>query len=321
MKYLITGGAGFIGSHLTDALIARGDSVIVLDNLSTGVSENLTQATKSPSFKSVTGSILDEKLVDELVGSVDYVLHLAAAVGVFKIVKAPLESLNTNIRGTEIVLAAANKFRKPILITSSSEIYGKNSAGPLNEESDRVIGSPLKSRWSYSAAKALDESLGYFYFTEHQLPVRIVRLFNTVGPRQLGNYGMVLPRFVFAALADEDLVVYGDGKQSRCFSHIADVIAALLVVIDSDSAIGEVFNIGNNQEISIMELAREVIAKTGSNSAIVLKSYEAAYGSGFEDLERRVPDISKIKGTLGWSPRLSLSDIISDIARFQQSSK
>ena len=321
MKYLITGGAGFVGSHLVDALVGRGDSVVALDNLSTGVSGNLAGVSRSPLFKYVPGSILDEALVEELVGSVDHVLHLAAAVGVFNIVDRPLESLTTNVRGTENVLAACKKHGKPVLITSSSEIYGKNSSGPLNEESDRIIGSPLKSRWSYSAAKGLDESLGYFYFSEFGLPVRLVRLFNTVGPRQVGNYGMVVPRFVSAALDGADLVVYGDGKQSRCFAHVADVVAALLLVIDSKDAVGQVFNIGNDREISIMELAQLVIAKTGSSSAIVSKSYDDAYGAGFEDMSRRVPDISKIKRVLGWSPKLGLEEIITDIATHLKSSK
>ena len=321
MKYLITGGAGFVGSHLADALVGRGDSVVALDNLSTGVSQNLAGVRGSPLFKYVSGSILDEALVEELVGSVDHVLHLAAAVGVFNIVDRPLESLTTNVRGTENVLAACKKHGKPVLITSSSEIYGKNSSGPLNEESDRIIGSPLKSRWSYSAAKGLDESLGYFYFSEFGLPVRLVRLFNTVGPRQVGNYGMVVPRFVSAALDGADLVVYGDGKQSRCFAHVADVVAALLLVIDSKDAVGQVFNIGNDREISIMELAQLVIAKTGSSSAIVSKSYDDAYGAGFEDMSRRVPDIFKIKRVLGWSPKLGLEEIISDIATHIKSSK
>jgi UDP-glucose 4-epimerase len=320
MKYLITGGAGFIGSHLADALIDRGDSIEILDNLSTGSIANLSQVSNSNSYKFISGSILDDELVNKLVASVDYVMHFAAAVGVFNIVNQPLASFNTNVRGTENILAAANKYHKPVLIASSSEIYGKNSSVPLNEESDRIIGSPLKSRWSYSAAKALDEALGYFYYLEHGLPVRLVRLFNTVGPRQVGNYGMVLPRFISAALSGEDLVVYGDGSQSRCFSHIKDVITAILKVNDAEAAIGEVFNIGNDQEISIMELAKLVVLQTGSKSAIVSKSYEDAYGSGFEDLERRVPDISKINRVLGWEPSLGLDVIIRDIVAFNKSS-
>jgi len=319
MKYLITGGAGFIGSHLADALIDRGDSIVILDNLSTGSIGNLSRVSNSNSHKFISGSILDEELVDGLVASVDYVMHLAAAVGVFNIVNQPLVSLNTNIRGTENILVAAKKHQKPVLITSSSEIYGKNSSVPLNEESDRVIGSPLKSRWSYSSAKALDEALGFFYYMEHGLPVRLVRLFNTVGPRQVGNYGMVLPRFISAALSGEDLVVYGDGKQSRCFTHINDAIAAILKVSDSQAAIGEVFNIGNDQEISINELAKLVISQTASKSSIVSKSYQDAYGSGFEDLVRRVPDITKIKRVLGWAPNLGLNEIIIDIVAFNQS--
>jgi len=313
MKYLITGGAGFIGSHLSDALISRGDSVVVLDNLSTGDSKNLSGVKSSLNLEVVSGSILDSALVENLVARVDSVLHLAAAVGVFNIVNSPLKSLETNIRGTEIVLSACDKYQKPFLLTSSSEIYGKNTNVPLNEESDRIVGSPLKARWSYSEAKAIDESLAFSYYSEKNLPVRLVRLFNTVGPRQIGRYGMVVPRFVSAALAGEPLSVYGDGNQSRAFCHIDDVIEALLAVVDSPKAIGQVFNVGNNFEISIMDLARKVIAVTKSNSEIEMKSYEEAYASGFEDLERRVPDISKIKAELGWAPKRDLTQIIEDI--------
>ena len=246
----------------------------------------------------------------------DYVLHLAAALGVFNIVNKPLESLKTNLQGAEIVLNAAAKFKKPILITSTSEIYGKNDKVPLNEEDDRLLGSPLKSRWSYSEAKAIDESMAYFYFQEQGLPVRLVRLFNTVGPRQVGHYGMVVPRFVTAALKNENISVYGDGNQVRCFCHVTDAVAALLKVIDSKEAIGQVFNIGNNQQITIMELAKKVIEVTGSKSKIELVPYEKAYGPGFEDMQRRVPDISKIKKMLGWEPKIGLEQIIKDIAAY-----
>ena len=308
MKYLITGGAGFIGSHLSDALVARGDSVIVVDNLSTGKNEVV------PSVEFIQGSIFDEKLMDSLVSKVDHVLHLAAAVGVFNIINKPLESLMTNIKGTEIMLELCDKYKKPILITSTSEVYGKNNTVPLNEESDRVLGSPLKSRWSYSEAKAIDESMAYFYHQEKGLEVRLIRLFNTVGPRQVGHYGMVVPRFVSAAVSGSALSVYGSGEQIRCFCHVADAVRALLLVMDSDKAIGEVFNVGNNQQISIMDLAKKVISVTGSSSAIEMVAYEKAYPAGFEDMERRVPDISKIERVLGWKPQIGLEQIIKDIA-------
>ncbi len=308
MKYLITGGAGFIGSHLSEALVARGDSVIVVDNLSTGKNEVV------PSVEFIQGSIFDGKLMDSLVSKVDHVLHLAAAVGVFNIVNKPLDSLMTNIKGTEIMLELCDKYKKPILITSTSEVYGKNNTVPLNEESDRVLGSPLKSRWSYSEAKAIDESMAYFYHQEKGLVVRLIRLFNTVGPRQVGHYGMVVPRFVSAAVSGTTLSVYGSGEQIRCFCHVSDAVRALLLVMDSDKAIGEVFNVGNNQQISIMELAKKVIAVTGSTSSIEMVAYEKAYPAGFEDMERRVPDISKIERVLGWKPQIGLEQIIKDIA-------
>jgi UDP-glucose 4-epimerase len=314
VKYLVTGGAGFIGSHLTEQLISRGDQVVILDNLSTGLSDNLSAIKNKVEF--VQGDILDKALVEKLVSNSDYVVHLAAALGVLNIVNKPLESLKSNLQGTEIVLEAANKYKKPILIASTSEVYGKNDKVPLNEEDDRVIGHPLKSRWSYSEAKAIDESLAYFYFLEEGLQSRIVRFFNTVGPRQLGNYGMVVPRFVNSALKGEALSVYGSGEQIRCFCHINDAVKGLLLVMDSDKAVGEVFNVGNNQQISIMELAKKVIEITGSKSTIEKIAYEKAYPAGFEDMQRRVPDISKIKKVLGWSPQLNLDQIIKDIAAF-----
>jgi UDP-glucose 4-epimerase len=314
VKYLVTGGAGFIGSHLTEQLISRGDQVVILDNLSTGLSENLSKIKNEVEFEQ--GNILDKSLVEKLVSNSDYVVHLAAALGVLNIVNKPLESLKSNLQGTEIVLEAANKYKKPILIASTSEVYGKNDKVPLNEEDDRIIGHPLKSRWSYSEAKAIDESLAYFYFLEEGLQSRIVRFFNTVGPRQLGNYGMVVPRFIHSALKGETLSVYGSGEQIRCFCHINDAVKGLLLVMDSDKAVGEVFNVGNNQQISIMELAKKVIEITGSKSTIEKIAYEKAYPKGFEDMQRRVPDISKIKQVLGWSPKLDLDQIIKDIAAF-----
>ena len=312
MRYLVTGGAGFIGSHLIESLINRADQVVVLDNLSTGSSKNLSKVADKITVHN--GSILDPQLVDKLVADCDYVIHLAAALGVFNIVNKPLESLKTTLQGSEIILQAADKYRKPVLIASTSEIYGKNEKVPLNEEDDRIIGHPLKSRWSYSEAKAVDESLAYFYHLENKLPVRIVRLFNTVGPRQVGHYGMVVPRFIEAALKNEPLSIYGSGEQIRCFCHISDVIRALLLVIDSDQAVGEVFNIGNNQQSSINQLADRVISLLGSKSKIERISYKDAYPQGFEDMQRRVPDISKIKRVLGWSPQLDLDQIIKDIA-------
>ena len=314
MKYLVTGGAGFIGSHLCDALVKRGDLVQVLDNLSTGNKQNIDHLLGNPKFTLTVGSILNVDIVEKAVASVDHVVHLAAAVGVFTIVDKPLESLTTNLRGTENILEAASKHQKEVLIASSSEIYGKNGGGPLNEESDRIVGSPLKSRWSYSEAKAIDESMAFFYYQERKLAVRIVRFFNTVGPRQVGHYGMVVPRFVAAALKDDPLTVYGTGSQSRCFCHVYDAVAGLLAVIDSNATLGEVFNIGNDEEITIQDLATEVIELTNSKSTIEKVLYEKAYAPGFEDMQRRVPDISKIKRTVGWSPKLSLESIITDIA-------
>jgi UDP-glucose 4-epimerase len=314
VKYLITGGAGFIGSHLAERLIARGDQVVVLDNLSTGDTNNLYSIKDEIRF--VQGNILDKGLIDDLVAESDFVVNLAASLGVFNIVNKPLESLITNLKGSGIVIESADQLKKPILIASTSEVYGKNIKDSLKETDDRIIGHPLKSRWSYSEAKAVDESLAYFYFLENKLPIRIVRFFNTVGPRQVGHYGMVVPRFVTASLKNEPLSVYGSGDQIRCFCHVTDAVRGLLLVMDSDKAVGEVFNVGNNQQISIMELAKKVIEITGSKSVIEKIAYEKAYPEGFEDMQRRVPDISKIKQVLGWSPEINLDQIVKDIAAF-----
>jgi len=314
LRFLITGGAGFIGSHLANKLILRGDQVAILDNLSSGNAENLLQIQSKIDL--VQGDILNRSLVYELVKKCDYVIHLAAALGVFNIVNKPLESLKTNLQGTELLLDVASEFQKPILIASTSEVYGKNDKVPLNEEDDRIIGHPLKSRWSYSEAKAIDESLAYFYYLENKLPIRIVRFFNTVGPRQVGQYGMVVPRFVTAALRNESIQVYGSGEQIRCFCHVSDAIRALLLVIDSDKAVGQVFNVGNNQQISIMDLAKKVIEITESKSDIKKIPYSEAYPAGFEDMQIRVPDISKINNVLGWAPEIGLEKIIRDIADF-----
>ena len=314
MKYLITGGAGFIGSHIAEKLIARGDQVIVYDNLLTGSASNLSGIKDKIKFQQ--GNILDKATIDKLVSESDYVVHLAAALGVLNIINKPLDSLRTNLQGSEVVLEACDKYRKPVLIASTSEIYGKNEKVPLTEEDDRIIGHPLKSRWSYSEAKAVDESLAYFYYLENKLPIRIVRFFNTVGPRQVGHYGMVVPRFVSAALKNEPLSVYGSGDQIRCFCHVDDAVRALLLVMDSGKSVGEVFNVGNNQQITIMELAKKVIEITESTSTIEKIAYEKAYPEGFEDMQRRVPDISKIKQVLSWSPEINLDQIIKDIAAF-----
>lgn len=312
MHYLITGGAGFIGSHLTYSLLTSGHDVTILDDLSTGSVTNLD--TIQQKYKFVNGNVLDKKLVDSLVKESDFVVHLAAALGVLKIVNNPLESLKINIQGTENVLESVDKYKKPVLVASTSEIYGKNYKVPLSEEDDRVVGHPLIARWSYSESKAVDESLAYFYFLQNDLPIRIVRFFNTVGPRQVGNYGMVVPRFVKSALAGEPLQVYGSGDQIRCFCHVSDAVRALVLIMDSTKTIGQVYNVGNNQQISILELARKIIDVTGSKSEIVKIPYSEAYPGGFEDMQMRVPDISKIKNLLGWVPEIGLDKIIKDIA-------
>ncbi len=315
MKGLITGGAGFIGSHLAEALLRRGDEVAVLDNLSTGRFENISHLHGQPRFQMVTGTILNEPLVDKLIERCDTVFHLAAAVGVELIIKKPLESMMTNIRGSEIVLEMAHRYRKKVLVASTSEIYGKNVNGPLREDTDRVLGSPLKSRWSYSTSKAVDEILAYVYWKEKGVPTVIVRLFNTVGPRQSGAYGMVIPRFVGKALAGEPLEVHGSGRQSRCFVHVRDVVDALVKLMEHPRAIGEVFNLGSQEEVTIQELATRVIRITGSRSKIVSVAYEDAYEEGFEDMPRRVPDISKIQALVGFAPTMTLDQIIESVVQ------
>ncbi|SEK22835.1 NAD-dependent epimerase/dehydratase family protein [Nonomuraea pusilla] len=310
--YLITGGSGFVGSHLTDALLARGDSVLVLDNLSTGRFENLPS---HPRLRFVHGSVLDELVVDELVNQCDVVVHLAAAVGVRLIVEQPLRCLTTNIRGSEIVIEAAHRYRKKTLIASTSEIYGKNCSGPLREDADRVLGSPAIARWSYSTAKAVDEILANAYHRERGLPTVVVRLFNTVGPRQSAAYGMVIPRLVRQAINGEPLTVFGDGSQTRCFAHVADVVEALLLLLDSDAAVGRTFNIGSAQEVSILDLARLVVEHTGSSSEIELVPYAEAYRRGFEDMRRRVPDTTRIRELTGWTPRRTLDEILTEVVK------
>jgi UDP-glucose 4-epimerase len=318
VRYLITGGAGFIGSHLADRLLGRGDEVYALDDLSTGATSNVDHLRDEERFTLVRGSILDHPLMSGLVSEVGVVVHLAAAVGVKLIVDKPLESLITNIRGTEIVLDVAAIAGRKVLITSTSEIYGKNAAGPVREDSDRILGSTFKSRWSYSTAKAVDEILARAFWRDRGLPTIIVRLFNCVGPRQTGEFGMVVPTFVRQALANDDITVYGDGEQRRCFCHVLDTVEALLRLLDTDAAVGDVFNVGASHELSMNELAERVIAATGSGSGVIRIPYDEAYEEGFEDVERRVPDIAKITALTGWEPRLGLDDIIDDVVRFER---
>ncbi|GAA1809712.1 NAD-dependent epimerase/dehydratase family protein [Planosporangium flavigriseum] len=310
---LVTGGAGFIGSHLVDALLARGESVIVLDDLSTGRLSNLDNAAANPRLRFVRGSVLDESLVDRVVRDSDTVVHLAAAVGVKLVVEQPLKSLQTNIRGAENIIEAAHRHGSKILVTSTSEIYGKNASGPLREDADRILGSPGVMRWAYSTAKVVDEILANAYHREQGLRSIVVRLFNTVGPRQSPSYGMVIPRLVHQALAGEPLTVYGDGQQTRCFAHVADVVSALVALLDEPAAIGETFNIGNSGEISILELAKRVLELAGSDSGIALMPFEEVYGTGFEDMNRRVPDTGKLRALTGWEPRRGLDETLRDI--------
>ena len=314
MRILVTGGAGFIGSHLCERLINDGHTVIAIDNFSTGQASNLKGLVNSTKFTLIEGSILDLETLNPLIRNSDYVFHLAAAVGVFNIVKNPLASLLTNTRGTENVLESAYRSSTPVFLTSSSEVYGKNISDSLKESDDRILGSPVTLRWSYSEAKAIDESLAYAYFIEKQLETRTVRFFNTVGPRQLGAYGMVVPRFVKSALNDEPIMIYGDGNQTRCFAHVYDVIDAVIATAFAENTIGKVINIGNNFEISINDLAKKIITQTGSKSKIVYVPYEEAYGDGFEDMERRVPNIDLIKQLVGWKPKRDLSTMVADIS-------
>jgi UDP-glucose 4-epimerase len=311
MKILITGGAGFIGSHLAELLISEGNQVIALDNQSTGSAKNLNPGSN---LEVIKGSILDSNLVDSLMSKVKVCFHLAAALGVKNIVEHPLDSLETNIKGSEIILNVATKYQARTLLASSSEVYGKNPNQPLTEDSDRVLGSPKVARWSYSEAKAVDEFYAFQLNKQKKLPVTIARLFNTVGPRQSGSYGMVLPRFVSAAVSNQPLTVYGDGSQSRTFSAVSDVVAALNELLKSDSTIGEVFNVGGNQLITIKALAEKVIKLTNSNSKIEYKTYKEVYGADFEEPNSRVPDINKIKSAIGWSPKKGLDEIITELA-------
>ncbi len=319
MRALITGGAGFIGSHLADRLLARGDQVVLLDDLSTGRLSNIADLERDSDAEFVLGSVLNVDLVDHVASRVDVIYHLAAAVGVNLIVEKPLESLMTNIRGTETVIEKAHKYDKRVLVASTSEIYGKNTSDRLSEDDDRILGSPLKSRWSYSEAKAIDEILAYTYWREKGLETVIVRLFNTVGPRQTGSYGMVIPRFVTQALRGEPLTVFGDGTQTRCFCSVHDVVGGILALSDHPEALGRVFNLGGTEEVSMAALAERIVRLVGSSSAIEFIPYDVAYEEGFEDMERRVPDTSRAHKLVGFAPTSDLDDIIRAVIADQQS--
>jgi UDP-glucose 4-epimerase len=319
MRHFITGGAGFIGSHLADLFTSRGDSVLVLDDLSTGTRDNLDSALQSTSrVELIEGSVLDADLVDSCMRSADTCLHLASAVGVQLVVNRPLETLRRNIHGNDIVISAAARHGRPLLFASTSEIYGKRSDGALSEDSDRILGPPTKLRWSYATAKTFGEALAYSYAKEERAWMAVARLFNTVGPRQTGAYGMVLPRFVRQALSGSDLTVYGDGTQSRCFAHVSDVVEALALLVGDARAIGRPFNIGVASEITIIELARRVIERTGSDSKIRLVPYEEAYNESFEELGRRMPDTTAITELTGWTPTRTVDDAIDDVIEYER---
>ena len=314
MKVLITGGAGFIGSHLSDRLLEAGHRVTAVDDLSTGRLENIAHLEDARDYQFVHESIMHEVVMDRLVSECDAIYHLASAVGVELIVSRPVEVIERCILGTEIVLRTAHRYKKKVLITSTSEIYGKNARVPFAEEDDRLLGPTTKSRWSYSCAKAIDEFLALAYQKEKHLPIVIVRLFNTVGPRQTGQYGMVVPRFVQQALAGKPLTVYGDGSQQRCFGYVGDIVGALVKLMDHPGAVGQIFNIGNTEEVSILQLAQRVIALTNSTSAIQMVPYDVAYEAGFEDMARRIPDLTKIQSLIGYKPSVTLDEIIQRIA-------
>jgi UDP-glucose 4-epimerase len=317
MRVFITGGAGFIGSHLCDALLKEGHQVSILDNMSTGSASNIAHI--KDQIEIHQGDIRDIALVEKAMAPADLVLHMAAALGVNTILENPIESVSTNFTGSEVVLNAATKLNKRIIIASTSEIYGKNPNQPLSETDDRVVGAPQKIRWTYSDAKALEEAIAHALFLTKQLKVTTIRLFNTVGPRQTGRYGMVLPRFVQSALNNEPITIYGDGTQSRVFCHVADAVRAILKIAKTDSTIGEVYNIGGVGETTIKQLADKIIERTDSNSTITYIPYDQAYMAGYEDMQRRVPDIKKINNAIGWSPENTLDSIIDDVSIEMQS--
>lgn len=310
MRVLITGGAGFIGSHLCEALLSRGSKVAIIDDLSTGSIKNIHHLRSNGEFSYVIDTVMNRSVMAELVDDADVIFHLAAAVGVRLIVESPVRTIETNVRGTEIVLELASKKRKKVIVASTSEVYGKSAKVPFTEEDDLVMGATTRGRWSYACSKALDEFLALAYWKEKRLPVIVVRLFNTVGPRQTGRYGMVVPTFIRQALHEESLTVYGDGQQTRCFGYVGDVVEALIALSGHPGAVGEIFNIGSDQEISIIDLASRVKSITGSRSEISLIPYEKAYEEGFEDMRRRVPSIAKIRELIGYTPTLDIDGIL-----------
>src|SRR5262245_29558808 len=316
MRVLITGGAGFIGSHLAEALLERGDEVMVLDDLSTGRLENIAHLTAWPGFSYTIGTVTHEPLVADLVDQCDVVFHLAAALGVRLVMSAPVHTIETNVNGTEIVLRQAARGKKLVVVASTSEVYGKSAVIPFREDADLVLGQPTKTRWGYAASKLIDEFLALAYWQEQQVPVIVVRFFNTVGPRQSDRYGMVIPNFVRQALAGEPLIVHGDGSQTRSFTWVGDVVWALLVLIDEPRSVGQVFNIGNGAEVSIRELAKRVIAMTDSDSPIRFVPYHEVFGHSFEDMSRRVPDISKIQQFVGYQPKVHLDEILERVIEY-----
>lgn len=314
MRYLITGGCGFIGSHLTETLLKSGNQVTILDNLTTGRIGNIQHVESHPDLKLLVGSITDEELVHEAIRDCDAVYHFASAVGVRLIMDQPVESINTIVTGTQIVLKLANRYRKPILLTSTSEVYGKSQSVPFDEDGDRLEGPTTKHRWAYACAKALDEFIAMAYWKTTSLPVIVVRLFNTVGPRQTGQYGMVIPNFVQQAIQGGPLRVHGDGKQTRCFCHVADIVSGLEQLMHCKAAYGQVVNLGSTEEISMHALAQRIVERVGSKSTIELVPYQQVFGDGFEDMLRRVPKITKINQLIGWKPQRDLAKIIDDVA-------
>jgi UDP-glucose 4-epimerase len=318
LRVLITGGAGFIGSHLSDAYVARGDEVYVIDDLSTGSIRNIAHLKENPRFHYRIDSVNNQSLMAELIDECDVVVHLAAAVGVKLIVESPVRTIETNVHCTEVVLAQASKKKKKVLVASTSEVYGLSNDVPFREDGNLVMGATTKGRWSYACSKAIDEFLALAYWREKKLPTVVVRLFNTVGPRQTGQYGMVIPTFVRQALSGKPITVYGDGKQTRCFGYVGDVVGALVGLMETEEAVGQVFNIGSNEEVSIIELARRIKEITRSESEIVLVPYDEAYEEGFEDMPRRVPDITKVGALVGFRPEMKLDGIIERVVEYQR---